>query len=141
MSTFTIGTVARRSGMSVETIRFYERLGIIPAPVRRPGGRYRQYGEDVIARLAFIRQAKALGFSLPEIGELLALSTDPDATCEDVRRRARVRLTDVETRIDRLQHIQHALRRLIADCRGDGPVAECPILEALGTEHEAGRGH
>lgn len=133
MTTLSIGAVARRTGISVEAIRFYERQGLIREPRRRPSG-YRQYGQDDITRLSFIQQAKALGFSLQEIGELLSLSLNPAATCGDVRARASAKLADVEERIRKLKRMQRALRKLVADCPGTGSVVDCPILEALDTD-------
>lgn len=130
METLTIGKVARLAGVGIETIRFYEREGLLEPPARRPSG-YREYPAQAADRLRFIRHAKELGFSLREIQELLALRLDPRTTCADVRRRARAKLADVEARILALQRIKRALARLTATCRGSGPVAECPILEAL----------
>src|SRR5207244_7019414 len=90
----TIGQVARRAGGGVETVRFYEREGLLERPARRGSG-YREYGEDVVARLRFVRRAKELGFTLKEVAELLALRADPDTTCAEVRGQARAKLADV----------------------------------------------
>src|SRR5207247_2671094 len=98
MDTLSIGQVARLAGVGVETVRFYEREGLLEEPPRRESG-YRQYGEDVVARLRFIRRAKELGFTLKEIAGLLALRVDPDTTCADVRQRARTKIADVEAKI------------------------------------------
>lgn len=130
MSTFSIGQVARETGLGVETIRFYERQGLIEKPPRRPSG-YRQYGRGDVARLAFIQHAKTLGFSLREIGELLSLKVDPDATCHEVREQAQAKLQDINDKIRKLKRMQHALKKLVDDCPGKGPLADCPILEAL----------
>jgi Cu(I)-responsive transcriptional regulator len=126
----TIGHVARRAGVGIETVRFYERRGLLDEPERRESG-YRQYTEEAIARLRFIRRAKELGFSLKEIMELLTLRVDPAATRADVRRRAEAKVADIETKIRDLKRMRQALLKLTASCRGDGPVSGCPILEAL----------
>jgi len=97
METLTIGKVARLAGIGVETIRFYEREGLIEEPPRRESG-YRQYPEDTVHRLRFIRRAKELGFTLKEIKELLALRIDPETTCEDIRRRANTKINDIEAK-------------------------------------------
>jgi MerR family copper efflux transcriptional regulator len=128
--TLTIGEVARRAGVAVDTVRFYERQGLLDEPARRPSG-YREYGEGVVDRLRFVQRAKDLGFTLKEIGELLALRAGPEATCADVRRQAAAKLADVEAKLRDLQRIRDALATLVASCRGRGPVSDCPILDAL----------
>ncbi|MFQ6098934.1 MAG: heavy metal-responsive transcriptional regulator [Armatimonadota bacterium] len=135
MNTLTIGKVARRSGVGVETIRFYEREGLIPEPPRRESG-YRQYPEETIKRIRFIRRAKELGFSLGEIKELLSLRVAPSTRCEDIRRRAEAKIADIEAKIRALETMKDALARLSAACVGTGPVSECPILEFLEEEDE-----
>ena len=97
MDTLTIGKVAREAGVGVETIRFYEREGLLESPDRRPSG-YRQYEPEAIARLRFIKQAQRLGFTLREIKELLALKLDPDATRKQVKERAVAKIADIEQR-------------------------------------------
>jgi Hg(II)-responsive transcriptional regulator len=136
--TMTIGQVARRAGVGVETVRFYERQGLLEEPARRASG-YRQYDEDAVTRLRFIRRAKELGFSLGEIAELLALRSDPGATREDVRRRARAKLGAIDAKIRDLQRIRQALLRLTESCQGEGPATDCSILGALDGGPEAGR--
>jgi Cu(I)-responsive transcriptional regulator len=131
MKPLTIGQVARRAGVGVETVRFYERQGLLEEPERRESSRYRQYPEDVVARLRFIRRGKELGFSLKGIAGLLALRLDPAATRADVRRRAAAKIADIDARIRDLQRMKEALVKLTASCRGDGPTSGCPILEAL----------
>lgn len=133
MTGLTIGQVAAEAGVNVETVRFYERRGLIPAPARRPSG-YRQYPSEVIGRIRFVRRAKGLGFTLREIAELLALRVDPDSSCADVRGRAREKIADIEARLDSLAEVKSALSRLARRCRGRGPTRECPILEALAGE-------
>ncbi len=126
----TIGQVAERSGVGLETVRFYERKGLVEEPPRTDSG-YRQYPEDVVARIRFIRRAKELGFKLSEISGLLSLRVDPDTTCPDVRKQTELKIADVEEKIRALQKIKTALKKLAASCVGTGPTSECPILEAL----------
>lgn len=130
MSSLTIGAVARRTGLSAETIRFYEREGLLPPPARRASG-YRQYSEVDVRRLAFIQHAKSLGFTLAETAELLALRIDPNTTRREVKARARAKLADVEARLRKLQRMRRTLKRLVDACPGEGPKAHCPILDAL----------
>jgi MerR family copper efflux transcriptional regulator len=129
----TIGSVARRAGVGIDTIRYYERQGLLPPPQRRASG-YRDYGEAAIERLRFIRRAKDLGFTLDEIRELLVLSADRERGVRDVKRRAEARLAGVEDRIRELQKVRRGLKQLIAVCPGHGPLEHCPILRALGGE-------
>ncbi len=133
MKPLTIGKVASRAGIGIETIRFYEREGLIAEPPRRESG-YRQYPEDAVTRLRFIRHAKELGFSLKEIKELFALRVDPETTCKEIRERAQAKIGDIEDRIRALQRVKRALNGLVVSCRGRGPVSECPILDALGQD-------
>jgi Cu(I)-responsive transcriptional regulator len=130
MKTLTIGQVARQAGVGVETVRFYEREGLLEQPARRESG-YRQYEDGVVARLRFIRRAKELGFTLKEIRELLALRDDPDASRADVRQRAEDKVADIEARVRDLLRMRDALLRLTAACHGQGPADGCPILDAL----------
>ena len=130
MTGLTIGKVARRAGVGIETVRFYERQGLIDEPPRAASG-YRHYPEDVVARLEFIRRAKQLGFSLGQIKELLTLRVEPSATCSDVKRRVDAKMADVEDKIRELQRIKRALNKLGRSCSGKGPIQECPILHAL----------
>ena len=135
MKPLTIGQVARQAGIGVETVRFYEREGLLQEPSRRASG-YRQYPEDVVARLRFIRRAKELGFSLKEIKELLALRVDPTTTCWEVKEQAEAKITDIDGKIASLLRMKRALVKLTATCRGQGPTSECPILDALDKEAE-----
>ncbi len=130
MRYLTIGKLARATGVGIETIRFYERSGLLPPPRRRESG-YREYGEEDVRRLQFIRRAKSLGFSLREIKELLELRTSPETTCDDVRQRAEKKIATIEQKIAELQRVKQALQELAASCVGSGPQGECPILEAL----------
>lgn len=130
MERLTIGQVAGLADVGVETVRFYERQGLIEEPPRRVSG-YRQYPPDAVERIRFIRRAKDLGFSLREIKELLALRLDPESTCGDVRERAEEKLADIRAKIEALDGMRAALERLTAACSGKGSVGACPILEAL----------
>src|SRR5262249_17500652 len=120
MKALTIGQAARNAGVGIETLRFYERQGLLQEPPRRDSG-YRQYPEEVVGGLRFIRRAKELGFSLKEIKELLALRVDPDTTCAKVRKRAEEKIIDVEAKIEVLQKIKKALTKLTKTCSGRGP--------------------
>ncbi len=130
MNKLTIGKVAKQSGLGIETVRFYERQGLIEPPPRSESG-YRQYPEETISKLDFIRRAKELGFSLKEIQELLALKYDPKATKADVKRRTQHKIDAVKNKINDLTRIQKALEHLINACDGHGPVSDCPIINAL----------
>lgn len=130
MKLLTIGQVAKQAGLGIETVRFYEREGLLEEPLRKESG-YRQYREDVLGRLRFIKRAKELGFSLREIKELLGLRIDPQTTCADVRQRAESKITDIEDKIRMLQGMKKALIKLTRTCPGNGPTSECPILDAL----------
>jgi MerR family copper efflux transcriptional regulator len=130
MKPLTIGQVARKAGVGVETVRFYERQGLLQRPDRKASG-YRLFGPAAVARLRFIRRAKELGFTLREINDLLDLRAGNTATRADVRRRAEQKVADLDTRIRDLQRMREALIGLIAACHGDGPAEECPILRAI----------
>ena len=132
METLTIGKLARLAEVGVETIRFYERKGLLDEPPRRESG-YRQYPEDTVRRLRFIRRAKELGFTLKEIKQLLELRLEPASrtTCEEVRRVAKEKLADVRDKIEMLQRMEAVLRRLVGDCQRRVVTGDCPILETL----------
>lgn len=126
----TIGQVARRSGVGIETVRFYEREGLLVQPLRSSSG-YRQFNEDVIARLQFIQRAKELGFTLNEIKELLSLRVDEERTCADVLSHAEAKIADIESKIKSLQRMKKALVRMTRECSDRSSDSECPILDAL----------
>ena len=130
MKPITIGIVARQAGVNVETIRFYEREALIEKPPRRGTG-YRQYPQDTVARIRFIRRAKELGFSLNEIKELLELRTSTRPACVEVRRCAKDKILDIKRKVRDLQRMKKALMQLTMACEGRGPATPCPILEAL----------
>ncbi len=128
----TIGRVAHAAGIGIDTIRYYEREGLLPAPARRISG-YRDYTPDAVTRLRFIRRAKELGFTLPEIRELLALSADRARGVRGVKQRAEARLGEIDRRIRELKRVQRGLKHLIDACPGHGALERCPILTALGS--------
>jgi len=130
METVTIGQLARKARVHVETVRYYERRGLLPEPLRRWSG-YRQYSQDDVMRLQFIKRAQKLGFSLKEIAELLSLRVDPETSCDDVKKRTEAKLADIEAKIHALERMRKALKKLVASCSGRGPTSACPILEAL----------
>ena len=136
VNTLTIGKLAGRGGVSVQTVRYYERSGLLPKPSRAASG-YRLYAHEAVLRLTFIKQAQQLGFSLSEIQDLLSLRMQSGTTCADVRQRARKKIIGVSRKIEDLQRIKAALTKLAAACRGNGPTSDCPILEAL----ESGKDH
>lgn len=128
---FTIGALAKAAGVGIDTVRFYERERLLPEPPRRASG-YREYAPESVQRLRFIRRAKALGFTLDEIRELLALSTDREHGVAGVRQRAERRAGEIEQRIRELRRVQRGLKRLIEACPGRGRLDACPILATLG---------
>jgi MerR family transcriptional regulator, copper efflux regulator len=130
MDGLTIGRLAREAGVAIDTIRFYERQGLVPLPARSEAG-YRLYPAAMVTRLRFIRRAKELGFSLKEIKELLAMRLDPLSTCAEVKNQAEGKIMEIEARIADLLRIKTALARLASVCRGRGPLDECPILSAM----------
>lgn len=131
MSALTIGKVAGKAGVGVETVRFYERRGLIERPRRPLDAGFRVYPEEAVRRIRFIRQAQELGFSLREIAELLSLRADPSTDCADVREHAQEKLRGVESKIARLERIRDALRELIAACPAKGALRACSIMGAL----------
>lgn len=130
MEWLTTGELANEGGVNLETIRYYERRGLLSKPPRTPTG-YRTFDGEAVRRLRFIKQAQALGFSLKEIKELLALRLDPRTSCGDVRRRAEAKIADIDAKVRALRAMKRALVRLTAACAGRGPVSACPILESL----------
>tara|TARA_R110002074_G_scaffold92331_1_gene201556 strand:- start:481 stop:909 length:429 start_codon:yes stop_codon:yes gene_type:complete len=125
----TIGTLSKKTGTKVQTIRYYEQIGVMNEPGRSAGGQ-RRYFEKDLDRLAFIRHSRQLGFSLEAIRELLDLSDNPSRSCADADVIARRQLTQVERRIKRLQALKKELKRMITECEGNS-VAECKIIEVL----------
>jgi len=131
----TIGELAKRARVNLETIRYYERQELLPKPLRLQSG-YRAFPSESVRRIRFIKQAQELGFSLKEIKELLALQVDPDSTGADVKKRAKAKIAGIEEKIKTLRAMKKALRQLTASCNGSGSITECPILESLSSEKE-----
>ena len=127
-----IGEVATKSNVGVETIRFYERKGLVTQPQKPACGGYRDYPTDVVHRINFIRCAQELGFSLSEITELLELVSGHGVQCDEVRRRTEIKRQEIVKRIDNLRLIAGALDELIDACPGEGPLRSCSILDAIG---------
>lgn len=127
--TLTIGALAQAAGLHLETIRYYQRLGLVPLPVR-PAGGVRRYDGRAVARLRFIRRAQQLGFSLGEVGQLLSLD-DGGRQCGATRRLAEARLAEVEAKLAALARMRRELKRLIAECSGAARAPACPIIETL----------
>lgn len=129
---FTIGQLALATGAKVETIRYYERIGIMPEPARS-GGNYRAYSEAHLRRLAFVRRSRDLGFTLEQVRELLRLSDRPNQPCHEADAIAREHLAAVERKIADLRRLAVELRHVSSQCRG-GAISECRVIEALAPE-------
>ena len=130
MTGLTTSEVARQAGINLESIRFYEKQGLLPKPPRTMSG-YRVFPPESVRRLLFIKRAQELGFTLKEIKELLALKLDPETSCAEVRQRALEKLGDIDEKVRDLQRIKKTLGRLATACPGRGDVSDCPILESL----------
>jgi len=133
----SIGQVATAADVNVQTIRYYERRGLFPAPRRSAAG-YRQYADDAVARLRFIKHAQELGFSLDEVQELLGLRVRHGAACDAVERKTRQKIEVVQRRIRDLQRMKRTLERLAAACTSRRPTDDCPILEVLEDHDDIG---
>lgn len=124
----TIGKVARLASVGIETIRFYEREGLVADPPRKQSG-YRQYGAETVSRLRFIHRARELGFSLGEIKELLFLRVDPSQTCSHIVEKAEEKIREIDEKVQTLLRMKEALEALAQACPGQGPIADCPVIE------------
>lgn len=133
MNSLTIGHLARESGMNPETVRYYERRGLLPKPPRSASG-YRLFPIEAAQRLKFIQRAKELGFSLKEIGELSSLRVSPTTTSAGIRAKAKLKIADIRSKIRSLESMEKTLLKLTKSCTGCGPITECPILESLDGE-------
>jgi Hg(II)-responsive transcriptional regulator len=131
--TLTIGGLAKRSGVSIQTLRYYERRTLLSTPGRSPSG-YRQYPEGEVHRVEFIRRAQGLGFTLEEIGELLSLRVLPGGRCNGVEQAAKKTQRRVHERLEQLARLDITLTRLIQACKDGRATDHCPILEALEAE-------
>lgn len=131
MKTLTIGQLAKATSVSVETIRYYERRELLERPERPPSG-YRAYPQTYIERIKFIKRAQDLGFTLNEIGELLALSAKQNSTCSDVKQKTEAKLQKIRQKIQELRAMQQALESMSSTCSGDSrPTSDCTILELM----------
>lgn len=127
----TVGALARGAGCNVETVRYYEKAGLMPEPARSPGG-HRLYARSHLRRLRFIRRGRELGFSVDQVRSLLRLVDEPDHTCGEVRAFALSHANEVRRRIEDLERLREALDSLAEQCRGEKySVDDCPIIEAL----------
>ena len=135
-----IGKLAKVAGVGIDSVRYYEREGLLPNVARTGSGNYREYTTTDVKRIQFVLRAKSLGFSLKEILELLNLASSENSEMAEVRKAASLKLADVQSKIASLQKIQHALETLIKACPGHGTLDQCPILNALNEgvnyEHE-----
>jgi len=136
VSPIKIGDVARRAQLSIDAVRFYEREGLLGRVRRSPAGQ-RQYDDETVRRLAFVRRATALGFSLAEVKSLLTLRVSARTPCERVRERALAKLVDIDKRIAELQAMRQALARLARNCADRAPSGGCPFLDELGRPFDA----
>jgi MerR family copper efflux transcriptional regulator len=136
----TIGKLSKMAGVTNDTVRFYERCGLID-PAGRSESNYRLYHEDDAVRLRFIKRAKELGFSLNEIKSLLALSQDPDATKADIKARTEKKAEDIKQKIHDLSRILKAIEHLVDLCDGHGSAKECPILKSLTDDEDTNHQH
>jgi DNA-binding transcriptional MerR regulator len=129
MDALTIGQLGRATETKVETIRYYEKIGLLPAP-RRTAGNYRSYAAEHLQRLGFIRRARELGFAIEEVRELLKLAAHGERPCEEVDQLAAHHLEATERKIEALTRLQHELRRTLNSCKG-GRIADCRIIQTL----------
>ncbi len=127
------GELAEQGGVNLQTIRYYEREGLLPKPPRSSSG-YRFYPSDAVRRVRFIKRAQELGFSLAEIRQLLTIRVDPMKDCADVRRLAQEKIADIAAKIQTLERMSDVLTGLAGTCPGSGPASECPILESIDSE-------
>lgn len=129
-TTMTIGTLSKRTGIGIETIRFYERLGLL-MPIARKISGYRIFDETSFKTVAFIKHAKELGFTLSEVQELLSLKADKQSKCQSVQKKAEAQLQSVEEKINHLERIKNVLSDLIQQCQQRKVDSECPLLDCL----------
>jgi MerR family mercuric resistance operon transcriptional regulator len=130
MEKLTIGQLAKKANVNLETIRYYERRGLINEPPRNKRG-HRQYSLDALKRVEFIKRSQALGFSLKEISELLSLRIEPGTTRAEIKERVENKIADIDKKVTDLELMRGALFKMARQCIGRGPIGGCPILEAL----------
>ncbi|WP_263588352.1 MerR family transcriptional regulator [Sphingopyxis sp. GC21] len=134
-----IGELSRATGTNIETIRYYERIGLLPAPARTDAN-YRSYGDAHRARLRFVRHSRELGFTIDEIRSLLDLTDHPERDCADADRIASAHLEQVEAKIAQLSALRDELTRIVGRCRG-GLAGDCRVIEALGDHGQCDGAH
>jgi MerR family transcriptional regulator, copper efflux regulator len=132
-SELQIGEIAMHSGVSVDTVRYYERLKLLPRADRSKGG-FRIFSIETVERIKFIKQAQEMGFSLNEVKELLSLRNNPNSTGADVRKKAEAKLADIEVKMQNLEAIKVELSGLMANCNGKSSIEDCPIMKSLNSE-------
>ena len=135
MQTLTVGKLAGEAGVNLETVRYYERTGLMPRPTRTDSG-YRQYDGEDLLRLRFIKKAQGLGFTLKEIKELLSLRVDGRTSCQKVQKLAETKVQAIESKIRDLQRMKRTLTKLLTACHSETHTTKCPILEAIASEEE-----
>lgn len=128
------GALALRAGVNIQTLRFYEKRGLLAEPPRRESG-YREYPASTVQLVRFIKRAQGLGFSLEEVKDLLALRNDGETRCADVRVTAEDKIADIESKMKQLDAMRRALTQLVGSCR-EGRSGHCPLLESLDDEPE-----
>lgn len=133
MERLTIGAMAKQAHVRIETLRYYERTGLVASPPRSESN-YRLYPQETVRRVQFTKRAQALGFSLKEITDLLALRATPETPCADIRTRALAKITAIEEKIRTLHAMKNALQQLVTECSGHGEITDCPILASLDTD-------
>lgn len=133
--TLRTGEVAAKAGVNVQTLRYYERRGLLAEPERRPSG-YREYPAEAVHLIVFIKRAQELGFTLAEIEDLLRLRNDRDSACSEVKSAAEAKIADIEQKIRHLRAMKRALRTLVTSCASEGSARYCPILETLDQRKE-----
>lgn len=133
MNALTIGELGEKAQVNIETLRYYERRGLLPCPPRSESN-YRLYPPESVRIVRFIKRAQELGFTLKEIEEMLSLKSTPEAQCADVQHIAQAKIQDIDAKIRTLQAMKEALARLLTECPGQAPVQQCPILEAIDEE-------
>jgi DNA-binding transcriptional MerR regulator len=137
MNALTIGRLGKTTGTNIETIRYYEKIGLLPAPERTTGN-YRSYADSHVGRLGFIRRARELGFSIEDVRELLELVSHGERPCADVDEKVARHLERTERKIEALRRLRRELRVTLASCKG-GRIAECKVVEALSPQPRKGR--
>jgi MerR family mercuric resistance operon transcriptional regulator len=140
MDGLTVNKLARQSGVNPQTVRYYEREGVLPRAPRTPGG-YRAFPLDCVARVRFVKRAQELGFSLDEVKELLVLRDHPQTACPDVLKRAEAKITSIAAKIRNLQAIRRQLVRLAKSCDGRARPHTCPLLNALDENRKESHEH